>query len=598
MKKISKFLALLLTLAMLAAVFPADTRAALPGELQYMDTINSYVAPFFNMTGKGVVLGQSTTLQYYAHIVHPKAAYLQIMIMSEDDGIPIEMYRAPIDQGCYFFEWTWSVPKDRYKAGRYQIITFVTDSDFNSLGGDYYLDVNVVPSAVPATDLEIYWGGWLYSGNAQLVLDTDRNLVMCHALPKPQNATSDRTFTYSSSDPSVVRIVEWGAGYVLFMGLKEGKAFVTAECGNLKRSIPVEVTTVQDLKIDPPMRTTVCPGWRVSLTASARDFTYVNVNWSTSDPGVLAPDPVYGDGSFIAVKPGVVTVTASLSGKSAQLRITVAEHEITQNIQRTEPTCTRDGLLSGYCPRCNNHNAQNVLPALGHSLSDDAERVEPTATQPGSAAGVCTRCGQNVTLALPAIFADTPANAWYASHVDFVCERGIMNGTGGNTFSPESPLTRAMAATVLYRIAGAPEVQGGSPFPDVAAGAWYTDAVIWAQANGVVQGYTDGAFRPDRSITREQFAAILHRYTRLLDPELGAEGALDDFPDAALVSDYAADAMAWAVGEGLITGVSAAGGVYLRPQNNTTRAQFATIVSRYLTTLEGEVQPEEETQAR
>lgn len=598
MKKVSKPLVMLLVLAMLAAVFPANVRAAIPGELQYMDTINSYAAPFFNMEGKGVVLGQSTTLQYYAHIVHPEVAYLQIVIWSGDENEPIEQYRAPIEQGCYAFEWTWNVPRDKYKVGHYQISTFVTDRNFNSLGGDYFLDVDVVPSAVPVSDLEIYWGGWPYSGNAQLVLNTDRNLVMCYALPKPLNATADRTFTYSSSDPSVLRIVEWGAGYVLFMGLKEGKAFVTAECGNLKRSIPVQVTTIQDLKIDRPMRTTICPGSRIFLTASARDFTYVNARWSTSDPNVLAPDPTYDEGSFIAMKPGVVTVTASHSGKSATIQITVAEHEITQNIQRTEPTCTEDGLVSGYCARCNRHDAQNVLPALGHSLSDDAERVEPTATQPGSATGVCTRCGQNATLVLPAIFADTPANAWYASYVDYVYERRIMNGTAGNTFSPESPLTRAMAATVLYRIAGAPEVEGSSPFSDVAAGTWYTDAVIWAQANGVVLGYTDGTFRPDRNITREQFATILHRYTKLLDPELGAGGALDDFPDASLVSNYAADAMRWAVGEGLITGVSTAGGIFLRPQNNTTRAQFATIVSRYLTALEAGQQPEEETQER
>ncbi|MBR4132426.1 MAG: hypothetical protein IKT99_05560, partial [Oscillospiraceae bacterium] len=289
MKKVSKPLVMLLVLAMLAAVFPANVRAEVPGELQYMDTINSYAAPFFNMEGKGVVLGQSTTLQYYAHIVNPEVAYLQIVIWSDDDNEPIEQYRAPIEQGCYAFEWTWSVPKNIYKVGHYQISTFVTDRNFNSLGGDCFLEVNVVPSAIPVSDLEIYWGGWPYSGNAQLVLNTDRNLVMCYALPQPQNATADRTFTYSSSDPSVLQIVEWGAGYVLFMGLKEGEAIVTAECGNLKRSIPVQVTTIQDLKIDQPTQTTICPGRRIFLTASARDFTYLyNASWSTSDPSVLA----------------------------------------------------------------------------------------------------------------------------------------------------------------------------------------------------------------------------------------------------------------------------------------------------------------------
>ena len=118
------------------------------------------------------------------------------------------------------------------------------------------------------------------------------------------------------------------------------------------------------------------------------------------------------------------------------------------------------------------------------------------------------------------------------------------------------------------------------------AGQWYTEPVIWAQANGIVTGYQDGTFRPDRNITREQFAAILYRYMRTIDPELQPDADLSGFPDAGKVQSYALEAMRWAVGEKLINGVAVGDQSFLRPENNTTRAQFATIISRFMGVLE------------
>ena len=172
-------------------------------------------------------------------------------------------------------------------------------------------------------------------------------------------------------------------------------------------------------------------------------------------------------------------------------------------------------------------------------------------------------------------------NAWYHGAVEFAAGRGLFNGTGEFSFSPESTMTRAMLVTVLWRSAGEPK-QGQNSFRDVPDGTWYTDAVIWAAANGIVNGVGDGRFSPDGTLTREQLAAILMRYSRSIGRATGARGNLSAFPDGNRVSAWAGDALAWAVGEGLVNGSRVNGKDYLRPQGSATRAQVATILMRFL----------------
>lgn len=180
-------------------------------------------------------------------------------------------------------------------------------------------------------------------------------------------------------------------------------------------------------------------------------------------------------------------------------------------------------------------------------------------------------------------FTDLDLTSWYHEGVDFVLKNGYMNGVGSTTFRPDGTLNRAMVATVLYRVVGQPAVEGTCGFTDVAAGQWYTDAVIWAQENGIVTGYTDNTFRPMKEITRQEMAVMLARYAKLLGVEIGAGADLSTYPDAETVASWAQEAMAWCVGEGLINGVKSGGVSNLKPGNNATRAQFATIMMRYLT---------------
>ena len=176
-------------------------------------------------------------------------------------------------------------------------------------------------------------------------------------------------------------------------------------------------------------------------------------------------------------------------------------------------------------------------------------------------------------------FADVSGSDWFYNDVRYVYEKGIMDGTGIDRFSPNAPLTRAMIVTILYRMAGSPSVSGSSDFTDVAAGKWFAKAVAWAAANGIVNGYGSGLFGPNDPVTREQLAAILYRYAVYGGmTAVTLEENLGSFADTAQLSAYAIQAMNWAVGQGLING----SGSNLVPKAQATRAQVAAIIHRYL----------------
>ena len=181
----------------------------------------------------------------------------------------------------------------------------------------------------------------------------------------------------------------------------------------------------------------------------------------------------------------------------------------------------------------------------------------------------------------PSGYFDVKPGSWYEQPVQYATEHGLMNGTGTNTFEPESTMTRAMLVTVLWRYANAPK-PGANPFTDVPNGKWYTDAVAWAAENGVVNGVGDGKFEPDGSVTREQMAAILYRYAQKVGIDTSKHTELSAFPDASRVSAYARAPMQWIVAEGVIGGSRENGQDWLNPQGNATRAEVATILMRFI----------------
>ena len=290
--------------------------------------------------------------------------------------------------------------------------------------------------------------------------------------------------------------------------------------------------------------------------------------------------------------------------------------------ERKEPTCLDAGYERMICDDCGEVLSETILPALGHDLVDHAAKAptclasgwnayqtcsrcdyttyaaiaalghewdEGKVTTPATKANdpvytfTCLRCGETKTETVPCPsrqFKDLDPTLWYHEGTDFAIANGLMNGVGDRIFDPNGTLNRAMLVTILYRWEGSPSVRGlTNPFKDVPAGQWYTDAVIWAADNGIVKGMSPTSFAPTAAITREQIAAILYRYA-------GSEavtGSLSKYPDANKVSGYAVDAMLWAVHEGVINGTLEHGVVILDPTGNATRAQCATMLSRFLT---------------
>ena len=174
-------------------------------------------------------------------------------------------------------------------------------------------------------------------------------------------------------------------------------------------------------------------------------------------------------------------------------------------------------------------------------------------------------------------FTDVKEGDWFYEEVLYAYENGLMNGVGDNRFAPNSATTRGMLVTILYRLEGEPAVTGEAGFDDVAAGQWYTDAVIWAAANDIVNGIGDNQFGPENTLTREQLVTMLYRYAQNKGYDVTASADLSGYPDAGQIQSWAQEAMTWAVAEGIVEGMDG----NLNPAGHATRAQIATILMRF-----------------
>lgn len=177
-------------------------------------------------------------------------------------------------------------------------------------------------------------------------------------------------------------------------------------------------------------------------------------------------------------------------------------------------------------------------------------------------------------------YTDLNMGEWYHDGIHYCLDEGLMDGVDAGMFAPNATTSRAMIVTILWRLQGSPEVEATETFTDVSPDAWYAKAIAWAVAEGVADGYGEGLFGPNDAITREQLAAMLWRYAA--SPETG--GDLSAFADGDDTSDWAQQAMSWAVAQGLITGVDSD---RLAPRGQATRAQTATILMRFAQSVAG-----------
>ena len=262
------------------------------------------------------------------------------------------------------------------------------------------------------------------------------------------------------------------------------------------------------------------------------------INVAKTDNGSVSADKYATEGDKV-----IITVTPDKAYKLNELSVTAGGKDV-------ELTDNGDGTYSFAMP--------SSKVQITATFIEDEDYVEPT-PEPS----------------MP--FTDVSENDWFYGAVQYVYDNDMMNGVSATSFAPNSNLTRAMMAAVLYNLEDQP-TQADSSFTDVADGSWYADAVNWAAANNIVSGYGDGIFGPNDNITREQMASILYRYAEYKGYDVSAVGDLGQFNDADNVSEWANDVMRWAVGAGLINGM---GDGSVAPQGTATRAQVATVLMNF-----------------
>ena len=320
--------------------------------------------------------------------------------------------------------------------------------------------------------------------------------------------------------------------------------------------------------------------YTASVTFGEKNYT------DTKTEGIKATGEHVWDNGVVTTEPtctakGVKTYTCTKCSATKTEELNALGHNY--ETKRTEPTCEKDGKEEEVCSRCGDVRFSRVLPATGHSYRWD----------PRTRRTVCENCGKildeggNTRPIIPANpgktdknfpFTDVSKNDGCYDAVDYLYSKGIMNGTSSTKFSPNGELTRAMVVTILYRAQGEPAVHTSGSFKDVAAGCYYTEAVEWAAANNIVKGFTDGTFKPDKSVTREQLAAFLSRFAQYNNAKIiEADGQLSI---DAVVSGWARKNVEWAVAEGILTSVQARNAV-----QNATRAEVAMAIYTYLTKI-------------
>lgn len=268
-------------------------------------------------------------------------------------------------------------------------------------------------------------------------------------------------------------------------------------------------------------------------------------------------------------------------------------HSFTNYISDNNATCTENGTETAICDRCDATDTREIEnSAFGHDYHE--KRVEPGYSHEGMIQQVCARCDDvSSSVSIPALIieetlADVANGQWFTPYIAYCLDTELMKGQGDKDaagreyFRPENSMTRAELVTVLYNMEGRPEVSYEAVFTDVTENQWFAPQIIWAYRQGIAAGTTKTTFAPDEAITREQIAAILYRYaTDYLGLSMSAEdedALLGAFSDAGEISDYARTAMAAMNQAGVITG----DGDRLKPQENATRAEVASMLSRYL----------------
>ena len=415
-------------------------------------------------------------------------------------------------------------------------------------------------------------------------------------------ATGDPTITWNVTSGTLPAglTLDTNTGTISGIPTAEGSSAFTVTAENSAGSATQEYTlTIKSVPVASvslnESNLSLYTGKTATLTATVtpENATNKNVTWSSDKPAVATVE----GGTVTARGAGeaTITVTTEDGEKTATCTVTVTRPyippanpnyritlEATQGGTVTaDPTAAKAGTTVTLTP-VPDRGYQVGSVAVTDRFGDAVEVTENadgtyTFTMPSGQVKVEVTFVESQPEPLP--FTDVKEGDWFHDAVRYVYDNGLMDGVGDGQFAPNATTNRAMVVTILYRLAGEPAVSGDAAFTDVAAGQWYTDAVLWAAQKGIVNGVSETEFSPAGDLTREQLATVLYRYAQDQGYDVSAQADLSGFPDAGDIQSYATQTLSWAVAEGLLQGFEDDS---LQPGGTATRAQIATILMRFL----------------
>jgi len=571
------------------------------GAITSMFSVSVYPATTANITLPAVQAGEDIADSLKAcKVTSPKFTPGLTSVMVYENGEFLGLYA----KTALGFS-TWTGDKASFQPGK--VYTLVGTASFNGWYTDFFNIFVENPDICAALDME---GGAESLGFRATYLCYDEpaiTTVAVSGIETPVDGAVPTTRTLRCEDDSLyyAKLTAWqemGEGVSVFEEGHTYQAIVTV----------IPQRGVQGLNTDTAAVLPVIVDGRIAEFLSAEaDGSFL---YGVSYPCAPAPHVHSWDEGEITIQPtdrekGEIRYTCTGCGETKTEVLPELTHKHDHQPTVTEPTCEEGGYTTYTC-ECGDSYIAEKTEALGCDY--ETVVVDPTCTEDGFSTRRCRRCGITVPIMIDFVdalghdyvegsctrcgakdesfhdcpakdFLDIPAeDHWAHPGIDYCVENELMNGTGDGKFSPEGTLTRAQLVTILYRVENEPAVELKGTFSDVPADSWYSKAVEWAEANGIVNGIGGGKFAPEAVITREQIATILYRYEAFKNGAPKVEGDLKAFPDASNVSTFATTAMVWANENEIITGASVNNVTYLKPLDSATREQIATIIMRYL----------------
>ena len=564
-------------------------------ELHYSSGWQNMVVPTFDMYGMTVLTGETMRLRCYISHANSDSETVVMVYKGhyselDENSELVGAVQLPRGAGSWSAEWDTT----GLKAGDYTVYYAIVNPDYEILYASM-ADVYLSDVEIPLDHIGFYIMELGRETDTLYLYEGNDSMMSIHPVRYPYHTTDRRHITIKSVYSGTISgsgnfFGESGMRTDTYAGHHYMCAYIDVNGYSsylTYLNIIVEELNEKHVKISPEQGyLNICPGvdYPIDVQIPA-DMTMEDMLIQTSIPGLLEAFAVDGQlyvrtlVDYSSLNQLIIASADSFDVKGFYIR----DHFYTNELVR--PTCTEDGYRASVCRHCGDVESIEVLPATGHVPQGKTVITEPTATKDGVAIGKCVTCKEEVEYPISRIFTDTQPDWFYSDALDYCYENGIINGLTATTFGPGATLNRAQLVTMLYRHAGAPEVEGESTFTDVPAGQFYTNAVIWASTNGIVNGYEDGSFRPGKEITRQEIVTMLHRYVVSLGKDNGERSDLAAFTDLDQLMGYADDAMQWAVANGVINGISE---TQLGPQQSANRAQTVTILYRIITGTLGE----------